>query len=348
MKNAAILGPIVLIGHVLIGRVDAQDKAKVFTSLAELKASYTTQLLDLDRRQIADMTALAATQEGDVAEPTYRELFGLAVARDLYKEAEPAARKYLEVGSKDPQERALAGLVSVIALADRGAHDESLAELGDLFRGERPANAPARAVDTSTAIAVGEAYLERLLRGGRYDIAKKACEMAIQRRPEPEIRDHFRARLLRLNMLGKQAPEIAGRDLEGDEIKLSDYRGKVVLVDFWATWCPPCLAAVPQLQALQAKYPDDEFVILGVNLDAHRHDVEGIASAAPVVKQFLLNARVSWPSILMGEPQEGDPADLYGVEEIPASFLVDRSGKIVHLDLIGPSLDKAVSETLKP
>jgi thiol-disulfide isomerase/thioredoxin len=309
------------------GPAPAQEPAQAYGSLEDLRASYAKRLIELDRRRLADLTALAARQTPEEAEPTYRELFRLAVARNLYTEAQSAAAAYLKAGGVEPEDRAIAALVLVISQADRGEFDRSLESLAGFIQSNPVADEPTRRLDPSTAIAVGESYLQRLVNGQRYDVARKACEMVLARKPGPEVREHFEARLKRLKMLDAPAPEIAGRDVEGDPLKLSDLKGKVVLVDFWATWCPPCVEAIPDLRALQAKYGDEGFTILGINLDAHRDDVEGIDAVAPIVKGFVLNARVTWPSILLGEPKPGDPADLYGVEEIPASFLVDKQGK---------------------
>ncbi|MDB5349376.1 MAG: resA 5 [Planctomycetota bacterium] len=326
----------------------AQDVARPsYASLEELKASYAKQLLDLDRHRIADMAGLAAKQKGEDAETTYRELFHIAVVRDLYTEADPAADAYLKTESADPGNRAMAVFINVIEKANRGQYDESLADLTAFFQRAPVKDDGKPRLDPDMVIPIGEAYLQRLIRGGRYDIAKKVCELALARRSEPNIRSHFAARMARINMLDKPAPQIVGKDVDGKTIRLSDFKGKVVLVDFWATWCPPCVAMIPELQALQTRYGKDGFVILGVNLDARREDVGSIAKATPVVRQFLLDSRASWPSLLVGPASDADPAALFGVDEIPASFLIDRTGKVVHIELSGSELDKAIKAALK-
>lgn len=324
----------------------AQEAANAYGSLDELKASYSKKLLDLERQRIADMAALAARQKGAEAEATYRELLRIAVARDLYTEAEPAAKAYLKGDASDPADRAMAVFVGVIAKANRGEYDQSLADLTGFLNQHPPRPDAPPSLETGTAIAIGEAYIERLLRGGRYDIARKVCELAVARRSDPVFNAHFKARLARISMLSKPAPPIAGKDVDGKPVRLADLAGKVVLVDFWATWCPPCVAAIPDLQSLQTRYGKEGFTVLGVNLDARREDVGDVARAAPVVRQFLLNSRISWPNLLIGPPAPGDPASLYGVEEIPANFLIDRKGNIIHIELSGPELDRAIKKAL--
>lgn len=318
-----------------------------FDSLDALKASYAKQAADLERRKIADMTALAARQTGDAMEVTYREIFALAIARDLFTEAEPAAFNYLKTPGGEVRDNAVASYVSVIAKANRGEYAASMADLQAYFD-RFPVDAdPAKRVDPGLAVAIGEAYLQRLLRGGRYADAVKVCEMISARRSEPEIRDHFRERLARVQMVGKLAPEIQGKDVDGDSVSLAGLKGKVVLIDFWATWCPPCIANVPDLQALRKKYGKDGFEILGVNLDARREDVGSVEKATPIVKRFLLDARISWPNLMASAGGAGDPAAAFGVEEIPASFLIGRDGKIVDVEQVGPGLDEAVAKALK-
>ena len=192
-------------------------------------------------------------------------------------------------------------------------------------------------------IAIGEAYLQRLIRGGQYDIAGRSASLRSHAAPIPRC-----TRISRPASPGsrcRQPPAIVGRDVDGKTIRLEDLKGKVVLVDFWATWCPPCVAMFPELQTLQASTGKDGFVILGVNLDARREDVGDVAKASPVVRQFLLNTH-SWPNILVGTAAAGDPASAFGVEEIPANFLIDRAGKIIHLELTGPELEKAIRGAL--
>ena len=116
-------------------------------------------------------------------------------------------------------------------------------------------------------------------------------------------------------------------------MSLADLEGKVVLVDFWATWCPPCVASIPALKAIARKYRDKGFVILGVNVDAMHEDVQeakGAADRPPVPGPTPRD---------LDQPVNGQGADdfaaAYRVEEIPANFLVGRDGKIVAVEQAG-------------
>lgn len=324
-----------------------QETAKRYASLEDLNASYARQAVELDRKRVLDLAATAEALQGEEAEAAYRQLFRLAVVRDFYAEAEPAARAFLKSGPADPQDRALASFIGLIARANRGEYDQSLADLENYLKKAPIASDPSKRLDPAEVVAVGEAYLQRLFRGGRYDIARKVCELAMKNHPDASVRGHFQGRLARIEMIGKPAPEILGSDVDGKPIRLSDFKGKVILVDFWATWCPPCIAAFPELKAADVKYGPKGFEILGVNLDAQRQDVGTVAKAAPTVRKFLLATRAAWPNVLIGPGAKDDPATLYGVDEIPANFLIDRTGKITHIELAGPDLDRAIAEALK-
>lgn len=120
------------------------------------------------------------------------------------------------------------------------------------------------------------------------------------------------------------APDFSLRDADGKTVTLSEYRGKVVLLNFWATWCGPCRIEIPWFTEFERKHKDQGFAVLGVSMDDGGWDE---------VKPYLRNAKVNY-RILMGDHQV---AMLYGgVEALPTSFMIDREGKIasVHVGLV--------------
>jgi peroxiredoxin len=121
----------------------------------------------------------------------------------------------------------------------------------------------------------------------------------------------------------KQAPDFTLKDADGKPVHLSDYKGKVVLLDFWATWCGPCKIEIPWFMEMQRKNKDRGFEVLGVSMDD-----EGWEVVKPFISDISMNYRV-----VIGNDQT---AQLYGgVEALPTTFLIDRSGKIaaVHVGL---------------
>lgn len=112
------------------------------------------------------------------------------------------------------------------------------------------------------------------------------------------------------------APSWRLRDLDGNVVTSDQFKGKVVVVDFWATWCPPCRVEIPGYVELQEKYGDDGFVIVGVSLDQQ---------GPSVVKAFANANGINYP-LVMGD--EAVVSAFGGVEGIPTTFLIDRAGKI--------------------
>jgi peroxiredoxin len=119
------------------------------------------------------------------------------------------------------------------------------------------------------------------------------------------------------------APDFALKDADGRMVHLTDYRGKVVLLDFWATWCGPCKIEIPWFEDFQRKSQDKGLVVLGVSMDD-----DGWQSVKPFLARMKVNYRV-----VLGNDQT---AQLYGgVDALPTTFLIDRQGKIatVHVGL---------------
>lgn len=112
------------------------------------------------------------------------------------------------------------------------------------------------------------------------------------------------------------APDFELKDLEGNLVKLSDHRGKVVIIDFWATWCGPCRRGIPEFIDLQSEYGTDKLVILGVSVD------QGDLSVVPA---FAKNYGINYPVLYANE----DIQKKYGpIRSIPTAFIVDPKGKV--------------------
>ncbi len=104
---------------------------------------------------------------------------------------------------------------------------------------------------------------------------------------------------------------------EGGTLRLSDYKGSVILLDFWATWCVPCRRTIPHLKALYEEYRDQDFVVIGVSLDA---------GGRPVVEKFVDKMEITYPTAIGNE----EVVQKYGnFRGIPVSFIIDRDGVIV-------------------
>lgn len=132
----------------------------------------------------------------------------------------------------------------------------------------------------------------------------------------------------------KKAPEFELKDATGRIVRLSDYKGKIVLLDFWATWCGPCKAEIPWLNELSRQYEAQGVVVLGISMDEDRWDV---------VKPFMEKVPIAYP-VLMGTRRV---AYLYGdIEGLPVAFFIDRDQRVAAIHA-GAASRKGVEQTLK-
>jgi len=130
-----------------------------------------------------------------------------------------------------------------------------------------------------------------------------------------------------------KATDFTLKDLNGNDVSLSDFRGKVVMLDFWATWCPPCVKAIPELIALHEKYKARGFEVIGISMDQSVADV----------KYFVNDRNITYTILMSDDKVEKQ----YGVITIPVTFMIDRSGKVVkkHLGFasgVGEQMEKDI------
>ncbi|MFU2157836.1 peroxiredoxin family protein [Caldisericum sp. AR60] len=131
------------------------------------------------------------------------------------------------------------------------------------------------------------------------------------------------------------APDFSWKDNNGNVVKLSDLKGKVVLLDFWATWCGPCRMTIPHVEAIYEKYKDKGVVVIGINLD--QDDLSK-------VQQFIKEQGMKY--LVVADPNS-KVAGLYGVNSIPRFFIIDKNGKIAKM-IIGydPNMEDVLSKEI--
>ena len=144
-------------------------------------------------------------------------------------------------------------------------------------------------------------------------------------------------RELRLLSIGNPAPDIVGVDLALQPLKLSDYRGKVVLLVFWASWCGPCMADVPHEKELFARFSNRPFAMVGVNGD-------GSANAAA---KAVSTHGIPWKSFWTGSNSGGDIARQWNIEGWPTVYVIDHTGIIREKYRRGGDLDHPLEDLVR-
>jgi len=179
-----------------------------------------------------------------------------------------------------------------------------------------------------------------LQQGGK-DAAKKVLETQISPVTKEKFAQHA-------DQIIKQLSSSLNTPSVGDEVKvafssindksvdLASMKGKVVLIDFWATWCEPCKQELPHLQELYSKHNKEGFEILGISLDEDK----------AALSDFIASNKITWENKFSGQAWEDELVETFSISGIPATFLVGKDGKIAAVNLRGPELEAAIGKEL--
>ena len=138
-------------------------------------------------------------------------------------------------------------------------------------------------------------------------------------------------------LIGNTVPDFSATDLDGNPISLEQYRGKVVLLDFWAVWCEPCIAEMPTVKRVYDTYKDEGFDIIGISLDS---DEESL-------RNYLKENEIPWRQVFSAKGWDSPVSQQYGIRAIPALWLIDKEGKLISHKARGEALENMVVEALK-
>ena len=276
-----------------------------YKSVVELRKAHDKALL----RDVLDY--LAKNPKAEDRDEGYTLLFDTAIEHDWFAETEAAARRYI-ADQPEGAARPLAQIVATMARAKAGKFGEALASYKELMRGITKPEQEEFAVNFSENLASAATT------AGEFKIARQVYESLLDKFKESaELRTMVQDHLTRLERVGKRAPVVVATDVFGKEVRLSDLKGKYVLIDFWSTNIAPCLAELPNLQAAYAKYHDKGFEVIAVSLDEN----------PDAVVDFVKARKLGWKHI-HNATGGSDLVDAIGGSSLPASFRVHPPGGI--------------------
>lgn len=237
-------------------------------------------------------------QYGAKADLNDKDYYGVPMVFDSYRNFSQMLAK-----TRLPKEEMVKALESRLAGAPKGSDTYRLV-LGGMVSGLKAANSPA-------FIPFAEKYIEE------YKDSQNAENLKVQVKNAKSF------------VIGAEAPNFAMNDLDGNEVNLTDFRGKVLLVDFWASWCGPCRKENPHVVKLYEKYAKMGFEVLGVSLDKTKSRWE----------QAIAKDGLTWTHVSDLKGWGNEAAKMYSVKSIPHTMLLDAEGKIIARNLRGAELD---------
>jgi len=215
-------------------------------------------------------------------------------------------------------------------IADKAADDET--------KGIANFHLGVAALDRADAAANPMSVKEYMAEGRKFlAVAKRLAPTA---KIDGETIEKAAEMALMIPVVGNPAPDVTGSDLDDKKVKLSSFHGKVVLLDVWATWCPPCRAMIPHERELVKKMDGKPFVLLSVSVDDDKKDVT----------DFLKDEPMPWTHWFDGKPGTGPVSKAYRVKAFPTLYLIDKKGVIREKWIGAPKaeeMDKKIEELTK-
>lgn len=288
----------------------------------------------LEQHQRASLRAAAEyidrNPQADDIDQAYAWAFESASANGLEGEVLALAEKFLARRDLDPASRQLAQSALCIGLARSGKLDDGIVQFGAYLTGAR-FQSPFRTLDLAGSLSA------QARMAGHLGASREIYERVAATYPfNAQIGEIVEGRIARQGLIGKPAPALVANDVQGKPFDLAALGGQVVLIDFWATNCAPCLAEFPNLRQIYKEHGGRGFEIVGVSFD------DGPAT----VETFQSRAKLPW-RMVMNEAPQGKISERYATRTIPGLFLVDKQGNIAEVDVRGSDLRLVVEKLLK-
>lgn len=328
----AVITPIVLLSAT---RKDANHVtvATTLAEAAETKAPASTKATlpsgtsseDVYTKLTAEIEAAAKQTANASPDQQMRTFEGIAAKLDLFRTKYPKTPEALDAAFQ------LGAMYS--GMQDYKKSETYLAEF-------------VRTADSTQHEKLGYAHYylaEAYKNNGKYDLAEGEYKLILKEFSDvnPRLTSYVQTSLASLGSerklgIGGEPIHFAVTSIKGEKLSPAAYKGKVLLIDFWATWCGPCIAEMPNVKNVYTKYHSKGFEIVGISLDQSRDKLD----------KYIASQEIAWPQYFDGKYWNNDIAVSYGIKSIPATFLVDKKGKIRYKSLRGRQLETAVAELL--
>jgi thiol-disulfide isomerase/thioredoxin len=294
---------------------------------------FAERFLELAEKNPGDPSALdAALAALQAAGGPQSEMFAKAIAfLEKNYAAKPEIKKALRGLSGLPDERVLKLFKEVVA--KNPDHKTQAAACKAIVQANKMAVQFAEAIKNNPQVRpraeaqLGKEFIAKLVDG-----AGKAKEDAEEW--TKILKDKYTDVVPDLS-IGKPAPEVVSQEINGKEVKLSDLKGKVVVLDIWATWCPPCRAMIPHEREMVERLKDKPFALISISADEKKK----------TLTDFLAKENMPWTHWWNG--QEGGIVEDWEVDHFPTIYVLDAKGIIRKKEIRGEELEKAVNELIK-
>lgn len=305
---------------------------RTFASLSELQQAYSDERDQAQKdSRTKELASLKVYLKGKIEDKEK----ALAAAQDIANELEQWADAKVfgeqfvtEFGSSKQILDVKLGLAATLTHIDgktedaKKLYEEVVDKAGD---------------DKNSALNALGSLAEALMAADDIEGARKTYDRMAALVPGAQQIEQFVAqKKASLEMIGEEPKAFDVKDAAGQPLSLAKYKGKVVLLDFWATWCGPCRAELPNVIATYKKYHDKGFEIVGVSLDEDEQ----------AFKDFIKSKGMTWSQFFDGKGWKNEVSVLYGVQSIPQTYLIDTSGKIYRIGLRGDALGRTVNALL--
>lgn len=349
MRHADVFCPLVLAVFLVASPLTADDADDLYNEIKEagdLKISRTGKSNDEYRREVVKLLAGIITRC-----ETYKKRYpaGANMSDVLYEQAKAyfylsrfksPARETLDKGAAIAREAVKLNPTAEAAAKARGLLVQYNRMYGRMDEALKEAQAIATDFAETDYAALALFYIgDTYDRMGKEKEAVAAYEKLVKEYKDERYDQRYVARaegILLFKRLKGSVVELQFTSTKDQAIDIKDYRGKVVLIDFWAAWCPPCVASMPTLVGTERLLHDRGFRIIGISLDSDEAAMDAL----------IAKMGMSWPQYFDGKKWGNLIARKFGITAIPMTILVDRTGKVQEIGLQGRQLQAAIRKLL--